>query len=271
MKHIPQCLVTLRKAWHVIAVPWLPSLGALVFVPATTLIAPVRSAEGQFPVVASQYAPLVASRYESTTFLALPQSSTDQKWLITLGGVAVVNEPGGFRGINPPSWAKGTLRLRVPNFKDALQQVPNLKVPDGYERHLQVKHWTGLATLNSIADAGHSVDAGFAADNYTIQTYGVEANAEEWVVDTSGKRLPDVFKSFDVDLAARDYDAVILRVGYSLTLYGTPVVGKRESICADLIRRIKVSQARRYYKEYKIACVKAYELGCDVHCDPLPF
>jgi hypothetical protein len=71
-----------------------------------------------------------------------------------------------------------------------------------------VEQWAPFATINSIYDAATAVDAGFAVDGFRP------------IIATSNNGIPNVFQSLEVDLAVRDRDAFIFRVGYQLTLVG---------------------------------------------------
>jgi hypothetical protein len=73
-----------------------------------------------------------------------------------------------------------------------------------------VEQWAPYSTINSIYDEHESVDAGYAVDAFRpiFTTRGV---------------FNRIFDSLEVDLAVRDTDAFIYRVGYYLTLVGTIV------------------------------------------------
>jgi hypothetical protein len=64
--------------------------------------------------------------------------------------------------------------------------------------------------MNSIFEQNESVNAGYAVDAFRP-------------IFTTRDTFPQIFDTLEVDLAVRDNDAFIFRVGYHLTLVGTIV------------------------------------------------
>lgn len=80
-----------------------------------------------------------------------------------------------------------------------------------------MEQWTLFATINAIYDAHKAVDAGFAVDRWRPIKGGI--------IDQTGAQNYNVFAGMSVDIAARDVDAWVYRVGYSITLIGRIVIG----------------------------------------------
>jgi hypothetical protein len=95
--------------------------------------------------------------------------------------------------------ATGTDFLRVP-FPFT---VPIPDLPD--EMGLQLVHWAPFVTLNSISNDGTAVNAGWGVDDFTI-------------LDTD--RIADDVHMM-ANIAVRDIDGYILRLGYQIHLLGS--------------------------------------------------
>ena len=139
--------------------------------------------------------------------VAQPPAPGDQKWLIILSGVAIID----FKGINSDDWRWETFRLIIPDLKDAIQ-ASGKKAPKGSALYFQVEQWAPYATLNAIFDKDHSVNAGFAVDNYRP--------VFQVLSDSKGVKFHNIFSCLEVDAAVRDSDAWIFRIGYNVTLMG---------------------------------------------------
>ncbi len=156
-----------------------------------------------------------------------PASIKDQKWLLTLTGVAVVNLTAGFNG----DWLRETLQI-LPDMNGPLQFAINrfsVPVPTnpGYvvkglpktTPFFQLEEWAPFAALGSIFDKNQSVDAGFAVDFWKPSPF----------LTLSASGLPDikqVFQGIKVDVAVRDIDATLFRVNYHISLLGKIVFAK---------------------------------------------
>ncbi|MBN9133996.1 MAG: hypothetical protein J0H48_11640 [Nitrosospira multiformis] len=133
-----------------------------------------------------------------------PGQPEDQKWHLVLSGIAFFT----FQGTSTGDWRRDSLRMAI-DLKPAMQFTGRSAAP-GKELRFQVEQWAPYSALNSIFDANQSVNAGFAADSFRM------------IFATRGA-FSQIFESFEVDLAVRDSDAFIFRVGYHLTLIGTIV------------------------------------------------
>ena len=108
----------------------------------------------------------------------------------TLTGVALYT----FEGSPGQQWNRGRLDLRV-----AIPDLPNGK-------GLKLEHWAPFVTLNAIANDHEAVDAGWAVDRFQLD------NAGEPSIRTA---------EVSAQLAVRDIDGFVLRVGYVIHLLGT--------------------------------------------------
>jgi len=129
-----------------------------------------------------------ADRYESQHWTWHATPVRDQR-AYTLTGVALVT----FKGTPGQRWNRGRLDLRV--------DIPDL--PNG--KGLKLDHWAPFVTLNAIADDHEAVDAGWAVDGFRLDNAG-----EGWM------KTAEV----SAQIAVRDADGFLLRVGYVIHLLG---------------------------------------------------
>ncbi len=147
-----------------------------------------------------------------------PASIHDQKFLLTLSGVVMANLEGnstsqwrqetvsflpdmaGPQNSGPLNWAIGRFRIPTP--------------PGNFTVGFSLEEWAPFASLSSIYDQHQAIDAGFAVDVWrpTHFAQGVDAFT----------LLPvnNIFAGLNVDVAVRDTDAWLYRVGYNITLLG---------------------------------------------------
>jgi len=133
-----------------------------------------------------------------------PARPEDQKWFVVLSGVALFT----FQGQSTADWRRDSLRLEI-DLTGPIQ-ASGRSAPAGRELKFEVEQWAPFATMNSIFDQDQSVNAGFAADAFRP-------------IFTTRDTFTQIFDTLEVDLAVRDTDAFIFRVGYHLTLVGTIV------------------------------------------------
>jgi hypothetical protein len=147
-----------------------------------------------------------------------PASIHDQKFLLVLSGVVMANLEGnstsqwrqetvsflpdmaGPQNSGPLNWAIG--RFGIP------------KPPGNFAVGFSLEEWAPFASLSSIYDQHQAIDAGFAVDVWrpTHFAQGVDAFT----------LLPvnNIFSGLNVDVAVRDTDAWLYRLGYNITLLG---------------------------------------------------
>jgi hypothetical protein len=106
----------------------------------------------------------------------------------TLTGVVVINEKG-----DGSKWRRFGLDFDVP--------IPDLPP----EQAMKLIHWAVLVTPNSIANDQAAIDAGWAVDDFHL----VNPNDQQ-------KGYVRVM----CELAVRDVDGLILRLGYFIQLLG---------------------------------------------------
>jgi tetratricopeptide (TPR) repeat protein len=147
-----------------------------------------------------------------------PRRIEDQIWLLVLTGVAMAT----VKGESGAQWKHQTVSMR-PSLLGPLQYAINtygIPIPQGAALTFQVEQWAPFASLSSIFNQDHSVNSGFAVDLWRPNPFNSATHA---VTDAPVDRL---FEGIQVDVAVRDTDAYIFRLGYSITLLGRIVPTK---------------------------------------------
>ena len=146
-----------------------------------------------------------------------PSNIHDQKWLLTLSGVAMVN----LEGITASDWLRETLILQPAvldpvHYAIATHGIPLPAGTEGvqYSIAFQVEQLAPFAGLSSIFDENQSINAGFAVDVWRPNHY---ANGRDAF---SHAPVNNLWTGLAVDVAVRDSDAWIYRVSYSIQLLG---------------------------------------------------
>jgi hypothetical protein len=147
---------------------------------------------------------------------APPGNISRQKWLLVLSGVGIVNMQG-----TTSNWVGDTVHL-LPDMRVPLSYAINqfsIPRPPGnegsdYDVSLQVEQWAPFAGLSSIFDQDQSVNAGFSVNAWRHSPFSTGTDA------FSGQTVSNVFDGINVDVAVRDSDAWLLRLGYNITLLG---------------------------------------------------
>lgn len=108
--------------------------------------------------------------------------------LVTLTGIAIIDFPG-----SGADWRRERLglTLRFPNIFPGAEW-------------LQVEHWAPFVTINAIANVHESVNAGWAVDEFE---------------GPGPVKIRDGIKIW-ANIAVRDVDGYLIRVGYSVTVSG---------------------------------------------------
>jgi hypothetical protein len=137
---------------------------------------------------------------------------------MTLTGVAIIDLKG-----NGPQWKWDGADLQI-DISGPLAATGRQASP-GRILGFQVEQWAPFASLNSIYDHKTAVNAGFAVDSFNILLGNAGAEG-----------IPNVFSGgavqeggLHVDVAVRDIDAWLYRVGYCVNLLGriveyTPII-----------------------------------------------
>ena len=112
------------------------------------------------------------------------------KQLITLTGYVII----GFTGTGG-DWRRETLEL-ILDFPDIF--------PPGPVKWLKIEHWAPFVTINAITNEQQSVNAGWAVDDFR------------------GPGPITIRQSVPIlaDIAVREVDGNLIRIGYSLTVSG---------------------------------------------------
>ena len=137
----------------------------------------------------------------------------DQRFLLIVSGVAIVD----VRGSSGAQWAHETVSLRPSLYNPLSYAVIRWQIPTpqgSYGLEFETEQWALNATLSSVYNKDQSVNSGFAVDAWRVNPFGTGNDA---VTNQAFNRL---FAGIQVDLAVRDTDAWIHRVGYSITLLG---------------------------------------------------
>ncbi len=148
-----------------------------------------------------------------------PASSQEQSWQLVLSGVVLID----MKGVSSAQWRRETLLIN-PDLKEPIKTANRLygfPLPAGHEdtfRYLfQVEQRAAFASLSSVFNANVSNNSGFAVDAW-------RPNPDFTVTDTENLQVPNIFSGVQADIAVRDSDAFLYRVGYHITLIGRIVL-----------------------------------------------
>lgn len=130
-----------------------------------------------------------AARFESTHWVHLPAGNGTH--LVTLTGLVEVNLGGLAYG----EWKEERLTLELP--------FPTSFFPE--DRWFQVEQWAPFLTISAIDNQREGIHAGWA-----VAKYG----------GPGAVRIRDGVKIW-ADIAVRNSDAYLLKVGYTLTVCGS--------------------------------------------------
>jgi hypothetical protein len=152
-----------------------------------------------------------------------PASIYYQKWLLVLSGVVYAN----LEGNSTAQWLQETVSF-LPDMAGPMGSGPlnwaishySIPKPPGipgndYNVVFSLEPGGGLfASLSSIFNQNQSINSGFAVDTWrpTHQESGVDV--------LTNQPVANIFTGINVDVAIRDTDAWIYRIGYNITLVG---------------------------------------------------
>ena len=148
---------------------------------------------------------------------APPSDLHAQKWLLTLSGVGMVN----LEGNSGAEWLHETLLLEPTvidpmHYAIAHHSIPKPPGTEGsqYSLAFQVEQLAPFASISSVFNAGESINSGFAVDAWRPNHWGsgIDAFTHQYV--------GTLFSGLQVDVAVRDTDAWLYRVGYDIALLG---------------------------------------------------
>ncbi|HEY3178136.1 MAG TPA: M23 family metallopeptidase [Casimicrobiaceae bacterium] len=141
----------------------------------------------------------------------------DQRFLLILSGVAIVD----VKGNSSATWLHETVSLR-PLLYDALNYAVNrwhIPTPGGsagstFGIEFETEQWAPFVSLSSVFNQNESINSGFAVDAWRLNPFG---SANDAMTNQLFNRL---FAGIQVDIAVRDTDAWIFRLGYNIALLG---------------------------------------------------
>jgi len=155
-----------------------------------------------------------------------PDSIHDQKWLLVLSGIVVADLKGDSSGAwnhetvsfvpdmagpdapgatsGPLNWAISRYRIPKPAGTQGMQ----------YLIRFSVDAWSPFVSLSAIFNQEQSNNGGFAVNTWRPNPFGSGTNA------LTNQPVSKLFNGVNADLAVRDTDAWVYRVGYHITLVG---------------------------------------------------
>ena len=148
---------------------------------------------------------------------APPSDIHAQRWLLTLSGVGLV----GLQGNSASEWLQETLLLEPTVLDPMHYAIAHHAIPapsgtegDQYSLAFQVEQLAPFASVSSMYNAGESINSGFAVDTWRPNHWGsgIDAFTHQYV--------STLFSGLQVDVAVRDTDAYLYRVGYDIALLG---------------------------------------------------
>jgi len=164
---------------------------------------------------------------------APPKTISDQEWLLVLSGVAIIN----LQGTLPDDWLHQTVTIGLdPLGKSGIDLNSPLQyavsrwaipvpppAPLVYTLGFSLVEWAPFAGLNSVFEKNTgSVDAGFAVNAWRPTPFELDA------IDIHNNPVSNLFQGIDVDLAVRNKNATLYRVGYNITLLGKIVSSRSD-------------------------------------------
>jgi hypothetical protein len=148
-----------------------------------------------------------------------PANIHDQKFLLVLSGVVIAN----LEGNSTSQWLHETLSF-LPDMAGPQNSGPlnwaigrfGIPKPVGQDFTIgfSLEEWAPFASLSSIFDENQSINAGFAVDVWRPTHFATGTDA------FTHAPVNNIFTGINVDVAVRDTDAWIFRVGYNITLLG---------------------------------------------------
>lgn len=148
---------------------------------------------------------------------APPATIKDQKFLVVLSGVAMLN----LKGTSTSQWRQETV-LILPDVQAPMLYAINrygIPTPPGanglnYLTNMQLEHWAPFAGLSSIYNKDESDNSGFAVDVWRPNPFSSGQDA------FTNAPLNNLFTGIQVDVAVRDTDAWLYLLSYHITLIG---------------------------------------------------
>jgi hypothetical protein len=160
-----------------------------------------------------------------------PRSIHDQKWLLVLSGV-VIADLGGEDG----EWGRQTVSflpdMAGPDDPDSTSGPLNWAInhysipkPAGspgldYLIRFSVEEWAPFVAPNAMFNESQSMNHGFAVDAWRPSQFGSGTNLLTKGGTDVLTTVNNIFSGINADLAVREKDAWLYRLGYRITLLG---------------------------------------------------
>jgi hypothetical protein len=162
------------------------------------------------PIVLSQTSD--PDRFTARHWMFVPIDRATLRGWISLSGVALINFPGqGF------DFVRDVVTLDInEDLRRAIGNAPYTPRPGFFFATLAIEQWVPFATVNA---RGTVIGINFV--NERIASDGSAADAFSLVRDLLGN--PSQGAMLRVDVAVKDQQSQIFRLGYQLSLYGTLV------------------------------------------------
>jgi hypothetical protein len=146
------------------------------------------------------------------------QGNQAQGWLVVLTGVVSADIAGN----STNQWLHETVSftpdLDAPlNFALESHGIPRPDPSVDYLLRFSLQQWAPFASLSSIYDSDTADNFGAAVDVWRPAPFASGTNA------LTDQPVGNLFDGINVDLAVRDTDAWLYRLGYSITLIGNIV------------------------------------------------
>jgi hypothetical protein len=146
-----------------------------------------------------------------------PKSINEQLWLLVLSGAGILN----FAGQKTTDWSRDEAHI-LPDMIGPLDwaighySIPRPAGTEGqdYNVKFELEQWSPFASLNSVYDEHESIDAGYAVDDWRPSPFETDTDI------VSKQSVGNIFTGIIADVAVRDSDAFLYRVGYNITLKG---------------------------------------------------
>ncbi len=154
-----------------------------------------------------------------------PSSIHDQKFLLVLSGVVYANLKGNSSSQwlhetlsfipdmagQSPLWNSGPLNWAISRF--GIPKPPG-QIGAQFYIDFAVEEWAPFASLSSVFNQDQSINSGFAVDVWRPTHFNTGTDAFTHLP------IENIFTGITVDVAIRDSDAWIYRIGYHITLLG---------------------------------------------------
>ena len=154
-----------------------------------------------------------------------PTSIHDQKWLLVLSGVVIADLQGAsgewlqqtvsfmpdMAGSDDPTATSGPLNWAINTYA-----IPKPAGSPGtqYLIRFSVEEWAPFVAPNSIFNESQSMNCGFAVDVWRPNHFGSGTDV------LTNQPVNNIFSGINADLAVRESDAWLYRLGYTVTLLG---------------------------------------------------